>query len=424
MAPRRIAVADTLGIQKLSDSRPNLGEKLLEPDRIGRRLITSVIPDYGITMAMFKTGRMMSEDYPKLGDYIARLMGIFEYSTCCGVYLLPRVAKGSVGKLEHRVSVMRERNEFVVYGSNERDCIIGKHRIRTMRDHAFATRKPTFVDQSGIMLIFDDLDMNNRGCTIFDTERARKGSTPGSIAFMPFYYRDPSYPSGMVVFEGDLRCKDSDLTGLDAAYWSAHVAIEAASQIAFIITHKFDAITTLTKFVDFNAELIGAIRRVILGEMNNVWVFLIDLDNLKRLNDFSYQKGNEQLRRLAETAKASIRPEDMVARWGGDEFAGVIKGVSKKEALEIADRIRGKFTDGNVTCSVGVASVDEIVSTEISQILGAKGTRCLSHQKVEQMVETIFANANTAVQTSKQQGKNSVYYFEKGEVVRYEAFIN
>ncbi|VVC04017.1 Diguanylate cyclase, GGDEF domain [Candidatus Bilamarchaeum dharawalense] len=426
MAPRQIAVSDVL----VERDRPRralveLAQKLAEPDRDSQstfRLKKTLASDCGATMAMFKIGRLMNEDFPKLGDYIAALMSVFEYARYCGVYLLPRVAEGSVGRLEHRVSVLRNDPFFTVYGSNETDLIDPDSPVVRLRNLAFAGKHPTFFDyDAGLKLVFDDLDMNNIGCTVHSFPETVDVLKMGSLALMPFHYRDPSYPSGIVLFEGDLRCKDSRLGGVERAFWGAHAAVEAASQIAFMITQKFDAITTLTKLVDFNADLVNAIRLVSAGASRDAWVLLIDLDDLKKLNNISYQEGNIQLRRLADTAKASIRPSDMVARWGGDEFAALLRGVGREEALAIADRIRQNYANHirqghGVTCSIGVASVDEVIRTRLGGLVGLSG---MPYDLMEGVFNEIFSNANTAVQESKHQGKNRVYYFENGVVTPY-----
>ena len=64
-----------------------------------------------------------------------------------------------------------------------------------------------------------------------------------------------------------------------------------------------------------------------------VSVVLIDVDELKRINDrHGHAAGDEALRLVASVLKQSIRPGDLVVRWGGDEFVTVLRGAGHDAA--------------------------------------------------------------------------------------------
>ncbi len=66
-----------------------------------------------------------------------------------------------------------------------------------------------------------------------------------------------------------------------------------------------------------------------------VSVVLIDIGNLKRINDRHGQEaGDEALRLVAGVLKESIRPGDLVVRWGGDEFVVVLRGAGHEAATK------------------------------------------------------------------------------------------
>ncbi len=94
-------------------------------------------------------------------------------------------------------------------------------------------------------------------------------------------------------------------------------------------------------------SLIEAALRHSVGEHDLVAVLMIDLDNFKVINDsLGHTAGDHVLRSVAERLRRTVRPEDVVARVGGDEFiivAGELGDVD--EAREFADYIISNFTD-------------------------------------------------------------------------------
>jgi diguanylate cyclase (GGDEF)-like protein len=70
-------------------------------------------------------------------------------------------------------------------------------------------------------------------------------------------------------------------------------------------------------------------------------VLFVDLDGFKNVNDqLGHAVGDEILREVARRLKATIREQDVVARYGGDEFVIVCEVASEDAALEMAERVR------------------------------------------------------------------------------------
>lgn len=109
-------------------------------------------------------------------------------------------------------------------------------------------------------------------------------------------------------------------------------------------------------------------------------LIMIDIDRFKEFNDrFGHQRGNELLIKASKIIEENIRSNDIVCRYGGEEFAVILPGTSLKKAFEIAERIRKAFEEtffyGNKafprvkkTVSCGVASYPMQANDELELI--------------------------------------------------------
>ena len=103
-------------------------------------------------------------------------------------------------------------------------------------------------------------------------------------------------------------------------------------------------------------------------------VLLADVDYFKRINDdFGHDAGDEVLRVLAKRFKQAIRKQDIVARWGGEEFIFLLPDTNLSAAADVAEKVR-RITGVepvwqqqrpiSVSISIGVAEVNPNVSVE------------------------------------------------------------
>jgi diguanylate cyclase (GGDEF)-like protein len=126
---------------------------------------------------------------------------------------------------------------------------------------------------------------------------------------------------------------------------------------------------------------------------------MMDLDHFKAINDrYGHPMGDEVLRRIGAQLAASVRVEDIVCRYGGEEFAIVAPNISTG-ALVLADRLRSAIEQmsfsfgGNevkVTVSIGVASCEETPDS------------------------TLLNQADAALYRAKQSGRNRVESWTTG----------
>jgi diguanylate cyclase (GGDEF)-like protein len=117
-------------------------------------------------------------------------------------------------------------------------------------------------------------------------------------------------------------------------------------------------------------------------------VLLADLDNFKFINDrYGHDVGDDVLHAIGVLLGEPLRGEDVVARWGGNEFMVLLPTANAESAVNIAERLRaqaGKLTmeaQGDklrISLSVGVASIDkctgidDLISTAENGLYQAK----------------------------------------------------
>ena len=95
--------------------------------------------------------------------------------------------------------------------------------------------------------------------------------------------------------------------------------------------------------------------------------FMVDLDHFKLVNDnYGHATGDVVIKLLAEILESNTRQEDLVGRYGGEEFCVVLPGQTIDIAITVAERIRLRMKDESikrfeggprVTASIGVASI-------------------------------------------------------------------
>ena len=101
-----------------------------------------------------------------------------------------------------------------------------------------------------------------------------------------------------------------------------------------------------------------------------VAMVMIDVDNFKQFNDmFGHIAGDRALSAVSKILRSQFRPRDILVRYGGDEFAVLLPGASKEQAMVVGERARmavsGSTGDGSdsliqipVKISMGVAELD------------------------------------------------------------------
>ena len=190
-----------------------------------------------------------------------------------------------------------------------------------------------------------------------------------------------------------LQHKELDLQRVNALLTQLDQARMSLQQVA-----HYDALTNLVNRRGFNqifAEKL--IEKTLEGGM--LAVMFLDIDHFKRINDsLGHDAGDELLKVLASHIKSSVRGhDDVVARFGGDEFCILISLHDHEEARHMAQRIMLKMKE-----PIELSGRRMVMTTSIGiSVFPEDGRTC----------EELLKNADLALYQSKGNGRNSLNFF-------------
>ncbi len=141
---------------------------------------------------------------------------------------------------------------------------------------------------------------------------------------------------------------------------------------------------------------------------NSIFSLLfIDLDNFKFVNDmYGHNFGDKMLQNIGEVLNKLKRSEDILARYGGDEFAIILPGAGIEQAYMIAERIREKIGLMQMNDSEHKKSVGITVSIGVASYPMSAGTE-----------KDIFMLTDNMMYKAKAKGKDQVYAAQEEDMI-------
>ncbi|MGE5607015.1 MAG: GGDEF domain-containing protein [Bacteroidota bacterium] len=160
---------------------------------------------------------------------------------------------------------------------------------------------------------------------------------------------------------------ESDLQFMNSITTQAGVALQNIASLNQVKQQAdTDGLTGLYNRRYFNEKLEELVNQSI-EDGTSLSLIMIDVDNFKKYNDtYGHPAGDQLLKTVAMVISDTVREGDIVTRYGGEEFAVILKRSSRETALQIAERIRiavANISGGGlktpVTVSLGVGTIPE-----------------------------------------------------------------
>lgn len=130
-------------------------------------------------------------------------------------------------------------------------------------------------------------------------------------------------------------------------------------------------------------------------------LLLLDVDDFKNVNDrYGHQRGDDVLVAVAAACADALRPGDLLARWGGEEFVALLPDADRAEAARIAGRLKAVVAAAQVAVhplSAAVAGVQVTVSIGMSCTQGGHPAT----------LDSLLSDADHAMYRAKNAGKNA-----------------
>lgn len=125
-----------------------------------------------------------------------------------------------------------------------------------------------------------------------------------------------------------------------------------------------------------------------------VAVLLFDLDHFKSINDrFGHKAGDETLIEFCEVVASELPEGSLFGRLGGEEFAAVLSGQAALTLLDVADRVRARFT-----ATTRLAERGATATVSVGVAVGGP----------QSLIETLLADADRALYRAKEAGRDRV----------------
>ena len=154
----------------------------------------------------------------------------------------------------------------------------------------------------------------------------------------------------------------------------------------------------LTNLLNYSG-IVGWLQNQIdfsLRHSTPVSLIMADVDNFRQVNNnYGHLAGNAVLHQVAERMLTSIRSEDAIGRFGGEEFLAVLSNCDAKQTIKLAERIRGRVSHPPIQTAEPSVSVN--LSIGVTTILG----------------EIEAEEADTALYRAKQLGKDRVCSYDR-----------
>lgn len=171
---------------------------------------------------------------------------------------------------------------------------------------------------------------------------------------LPLNYNDESFGCIIICHRDERVYTQDDMNILTALAKQTSIAIQNARKFEEISIQAItDSLTTVYNKGFLNIILSNIVKSCEV-EKRPISLIMFDVDHFKRVNDtYGHLVGDEALKEVARRIKDNVRENDVVARFGGEEFVVVLPGLKSSDAFLVAERIRNAISSVPISTQAG-----------------------------------------------------------------------
>ncbi|GAA4405178.1 GGDEF domain-containing protein [Quisquiliibacterium transsilvanicum] len=177
---------------------------------------------------------------------------------------------------------------------------------------------------------------------------------------------------------------------------------KAHEELAFLAEH--DPLTGLANRRHFAA----AAQRLLARGAQPLCLAIVDVDHFKRVNDtHGHEVGDRALVHVAAHASSGLRADDILARFGGEEFVALLPVRTLDDAQRVCDALRARIEGAPMMLGAG-RPLSLTVSIGLTVIPVPRGDALDDPEQLEQLIQQAMRRADASLYAAKADGRNLV----------------
>jgi diguanylate cyclase (GGDEF)-like protein len=224
------------------------------------------------------------------------------------------------------------------------------------------------------------------------------------LLWMGGYHVVEDMNSANGTFVGGVRVTRQRLTPGDVVQFGASIAFRYCVMDTtqkdlmeqLYTSSVMDALTGAFNREYFNSAIVAEIQQAQNAGLSLSFL-MVDIDHFKHINDtHGHQSGDAVLTELVNRIQHCLRPADVLCRYGGEEFALILRSTQMPQAIEFAERVRNVV--GKTSFAIGEVRLSVTIS------VGCASMECCAEPSAEELIRI----ADRRLYAAKHAGRNRV----------------